>query len=343
MPGAPSMAPERPAVAVIVPALNSKATLGRTLDALAAQRLDQPYEIVVVDDGSTDGTRALAEQHAAGPTVVAHDTPQGPGSARNLGATVASAPVLAFTDSDCFPAPEWLARGLEEIERLDLLQGAVEPDPEASLGPFDRTIAVRGENGYYETANLFVRRELFDELGGFEEWIVAGGEGLLGSRPPRDGSPARPADRTTGEDVLFGWQARRRGARTGFSAAVLVHHAVFAKTPAEAIRYRWGYRHLPALPARIPEMRERTFYRRWFFDRRSAVFDAAALGIVVAVLLRRRAPLLAALPYAVTLGRDAAAWPQHGTVTVIAGRIGTDAMTLVALAAGSVAWRAPLI
>jgi hypothetical protein len=114
-------------------------------------------------------------------------------------------------------------------------------------------------------------------------------------------------------------------------------------TPAAAIRYRWGWRHLPALPSRIPEMREHTFYRRWFFDRRTAFFDCAVAGLVAGAVLRRRAPLLAALPYAVTLARDAAAWPQHEPARLIAGKIGLDAMTLLALAAGSIAWRAPLI
>lgn len=336
--------PPDPAVSVIVPARDAEATLGRALDALAAQDLDRAsFEVIVVDDGSSDRTRTLAEEHPVGATVVGHETPQGPGSARNLGAATAVAPVLAFTDADCFAAPDWLRTGLAELERLDLLQGAVEPDPDTPLGPFDRTIVVSGERGYYETANLLVRRELFDELGGFEEWIVAGGDGLLGSRPPRDGRQTRPADRTTGEDVLFGWQARRRGARTGFSAATRVHHAVFARTPGEAIRYRWGWRHLPALAGRIPEMRQHTFYRRWFFDRRTAIFDLAVGALAVAAVTRRASPLLAVLPYAEVLRRDAAAWPEHDTATVVAAHAGMDAVGLVALAAGSLAWRAPLI
>jgi glycosyltransferase involved in cell wall biosynthesis len=333
----------RPAVSVIVPGLNAEATLGRTLDALVEQNLADDFEVIVVDDGSTDGTVALARQHPIGARVLRHDVPKGPGSARNSGAEVARAPVLAFTDADCFPTPDWLTRGLEAIEELDLLQGAVQPDPLAARTPFDRTVVVTDELGLYETANLFVRRELFDEIGGFEDWVVEGGEGMFGWRAPRDGGDARPARRTIGEDVLFGWEARRRGARTGFSPDALVHHAVFAQTPVEAIRYRWAFRHLPALPSRIPEMREHTFYRRWFFYRRGAAFDCALAGILAATVLRRRVPLIAVLPYAELLRRDGAAWRDHGVATVVATRVAADAMSFVALGVGSVGWRSLLL
>jgi glycosyltransferase involved in cell wall biosynthesis len=332
-----------PAVSVIVPARNAEATLSRTLDALAVQSLGDPFEVIVVDNGSADRTASIAEEHPIGATVLRNEPGHGPGYARNRGALEARGPVLAFTDSDCFPTADWLERGLQAMAAADLMQGRVDPDPRASRGPFDRTVVVTGESGFYETANLFVRRSLFDEIGGFEDWVVAGGDGLFGWRLPRDGRAVRPAKRPIGEDVLFGWRARRLGARTGFADSALVHHQVLAMSALTAIRDRWIWRHLPALPSRIPELRSQAFYRRFFFYRRSAVFDLAFAGLVAAGLSRRWTPLIAVLPYAEHLRRDGVAWREHGAGRVIVVKAGTDAMSFVALVAGSVGWRAILV
>lgn len=317
-----------PAVSVIVPARNAAATLARTLDCLAAQKLDADAEVIVVDDGSDDATAAIARAHPVGATVLESDLPPGPGNARNAGARVARAPWLAFTDADCFPSERWLARGLEAIDSLDLVQGAVGPDPQVPRGPFDRTVIVTGERGLYETANLFVRRDLFERIGGFEDWVLENG---------------KPPARTIGEDVLFGWMARRAGARTGFAPEAIVHHAVFAKGPIEAIRYRWAWRHLPALASRIPEMRNRTFYRRWFFERRSALFDLALAGGLLAAALRRPLPLLAVLPYAQWVWLESVRWRRHGPLRVGLATVGIDSASFLALVVGSVRWRTVLI
>src|SRR5438874_11533006 len=98
-------------VTVVVPARNAEATLGRTLDAIASQCLDEPWETIVVDDGSSDGTVAIAERAPGGVTLLRADA-AGPAAARNRGAEAARGEVLAFTDADCFPAPGWLGAGL---------------------------------------------------------------------------------------------------------------------------------------------------------------------------------------------------------------------------------------
>ena len=328
---------------MVIPAHDAASTLGRTLDTLARQDLPGGFETIVVDDGSNDRTAQIAASHPLAPQVLRSEVPQGPGAARNRGVAASSAPVIAFTDADCFAAPHWLRRALEAMGGRDLVQGAVLPDPGAERGPFDRTVIVTEERGLYETANLIVRRELFDRIGGFEDWIVVGGEGPFGWRAPRDGGDSRPPDRTIGEDVLFGWSARRLGARTGFSADAVVHHAVFPMTPAEAIRYRWAWRFLPALPKRIPELRERALYRRWFFERHTALFDLALAGMIGAAALRRPAPLLAALPYAGWVRSEMRAWRRHGRARVAVGTVAMDAASFGALAIGSAVWRTLLL
>src|SRR3954462_14218464 len=92
-----------PVVSVVVPAHNSEATLGATLDALAAQLFDENFEVVVADDSSSDQSVEIARGREGVQVVASAGT--GPGPARNAGVAAAGAPLIAFTDSDCFPDP----------------------------------------------------------------------------------------------------------------------------------------------------------------------------------------------------------------------------------------------
>jgi glycosyltransferase involved in cell wall biosynthesis len=315
--------PPVPAVSVVIPARNSAATIGCTLEALASQDLADPYEVLVVDDGSEDETAAIVER-AGPPFRLLREAGAGPAEARNRGASEARAPVLAFTDADCAPTRGWLRAGLEAMRSADLVQGAVEPDPAARRYPLQRTLWVVGEVGLYETANLFVRRELFERLGGFEDWL-----------PARIGKPLA-------EDVWFGWRARRDGATVRFCFDALVHHAVLPMTAREVITEGLRRGHFPAMAARMPELRETLFHRRLFLSRRTAQFDAAALALLAALLTRRRLPLLAGLPYGWSLIRPAIGWRRHAP-RVIAANLLADASGLAALAAGSVRARTPVL
>ncbi|HKX90122.1 MAG TPA: glycosyltransferase family A protein, partial [Sphingopyxis sp.] len=94
-------------VAVVIPVWNGEAVLARCLDALERQTLPRSaYQIIVVDNGSSDATREIARSYTG---VELLEEPL-PGSyvARNLGIGRVRAPVTAFTDADCEPAPDWL-------------------------------------------------------------------------------------------------------------------------------------------------------------------------------------------------------------------------------------------
>ncbi|HEX8086610.1 MAG TPA: glycosyltransferase family A protein [Solirubrobacteraceae bacterium] len=280
-----------PAIAVIVPARAAEATLPRTLAALDAQRGAPAFELRVVEDDRGDG----------------------PAHARNAGVAATTAPLLAFTDADCFPDPDWLARGAAALRDADLVQGAVLP--ERPPGPFDRTVTVRSGHGLFETANLLCRRSLFEALGGFEErWLV-----------PPDG-------KELGEDVWLGWRARRAGARVVFAQDVVVRHAVFPRGPHAFVRERERLAAFPALAKRIPELRSAAFHRRLFLTQRSLAFDAALAGLAAGV------PLLAA-PYAARVAEDA----RREGGRVAAARAVADAAALGALVRGSLRHRSPLL
>jgi glycosyltransferase involved in cell wall biosynthesis len=292
-----------PRASVIVPARDAAATLPRTLAAL------EGADVIVVDDGSADATARIAED--AGATVVRQGR-EGPAKARNAGVANTDAPLLAFTDADCVPEPGWLACGVAALEQADLVQGAVLPEREP--GPFDRTITVRSAHGLFETASLFVTRDLFERLGGFERWLV-----------PPDG-------KELGEDVLFGWQARRAGARVAFEPDAVVRHAVFPRSPHAYVAERARLAAYPALARRIPELRSAALHRRWFLSKRSLAFDAA----LAAALTGRRA---LALPYALTLARDIRAYGGR----VAATRAVADAASAGALARGSLRHRTAVL
>ena len=309
-----------PAVSVIVAARDAAATLPRTLAALAGQEVDGGHEVIVVDDGSTDATAAIARAAGLGPVLAGDGA--GPAAARNAGAAVARAAVLAFTDADCFPAPGWLAAGARALGRADLVQGAVAPDPAAGLGPFDRSLWVDADHGLYQTANLFIRREAFDRAGGFESWLGAA------------------TGKELGEDVLLGWSARRVGARAAFAPDAVVHHAVHRRGAGGFVSERLRLRYFPALVARIPELRREACFGRVFLSRRTAAFDLAAAGLVAAAARRRPGPILWSLPYLALSAAAARPWgrrvgPRVAAVGVVADVAGAAALLAGALRGGS--------
>jgi GT2 family glycosyltransferase len=156
---------------VVVPAWNAGEVLPRLLDALAAQTTE--HELVVVDAGSTDATAAIAR--SAGARVVS--APQRNRSlARNLGVAAASGEVIAFTDTDCVPAPGWASALARCLESAPLAAGPVHirarPEPNMAERfdllwryPQERYVAA----GVATSANLGIRREAFDAVGGYDQ------------------------------------------------------------------------------------------------------------------------------------------------------------------------------
>jgi len=169
---------EVPSISVIIPAYNAARTLPATLTSL--QQVDYPdFEVVVVDDGSTDDTAELVR--SAGFTLVRMDENQGAGTARNVGAKVAQGEILAFTDADCVVPRDWLQKAV----RLEKEGGAA-----AVSGPYSGShssafvpmftfylleVKERNERSMVQsctTSNLVVRREDFFAAGGFPRFAL---------------------------------------------------------------------------------------------------------------------------------------------------------------------------
>jgi glycosyltransferase involved in cell wall biosynthesis len=338
---------DTPVVSVIVPARDAAPTLGRTLAAISEQDLPGAFEVLLVDDGSSDETLTIAREWEPRVTIIRSEFSRGPGAARNLGAAQARASILAFTDSDCFPAPGWLSAGVRAIDAgADLVQGAVRPDPAVARTPFDRTVVVAGDAGLYPTANVFVRRELFDSLGGFRDWLLEHEEQTGKKRrfAPADRRRQRTARTPVGEDTLFAWGGRRRGARTAFAPGAIVHHAVVPGTLRDEILDRWHWaRDMPGVAALVPELREASFYRRWFFSRKTARFDFAVACLALAVVTRRVAPLAGTWPYLDWIVSEARRMGAADGARHALGSVASDGATLAALLTGSATWRCLLL
>src|SRR5690606_2178999 len=151
-----------PRVSVVVPVRDRRAMLAELLHALAAQTYADA-EVIVVDDGSTDGSAEEAERR--GVRVVRGDG-QGAVAARQAGVKAARGEILAFTDSDCVPEPGWLEAGVRAVDAgADVVQGHTRPARRRAL--LERSLWV-DDDGLYETANVFYRRTAFDAAGGFD-------------------------------------------------------------------------------------------------------------------------------------------------------------------------------
>ncbi len=174
-----------PFVSVIVPVFNGEAWIDDCLSALRGQLYPADrYEIIVVDNGSTDDTRSIVAQHGVVPEV--ETGIRSPYAARNRALAFATGEILAFTDSDCVPAADWLDKGIGPIRRgdADMVGGEVRfmLGERPSTGTLlDATINVEmrrniESRGAAKTANLLVHRRVIGAQGPFPAAVRSGGD-----------------------------------------------------------------------------------------------------------------------------------------------------------------------
>lgn len=199
---------------VVVPARDAAAQLPSLLAALAEQTAPRDdFEIVVVDDDSSDATADVARA-AGGVRVVEASRHVGIAGARNLGVRAANGAVVAFVDADCIPTPTWIEHGLQALEALeaDILAGRIEVTAERAspVALVDLTHYFDQERyaseGFGATGNLWVRREVFDRVGVFDEALKRGEDEEFGRRAVAAGAQLRYAP-----DVVVSHPARRLG------------------------------------------------------------------------------------------------------------------------------------
>jgi GT2 family glycosyltransferase len=162
-------------ISVVIPAYNSAGHLQRSLGALGMSTV-KPYEILVVDDGSTDDTTAIAE--GFGVPVLKIVGPNGPAVARNLGASATSGSIILFIDADVCVAADTLERllkGFETDPTLDAVIGAYDRFPSAQdfLSQYRNLMHSFVHGSHARMVPTFwsgcgaIRREVFQSHGGF--------------------------------------------------------------------------------------------------------------------------------------------------------------------------------
>ncbi len=247
-----------PTASVNIAVKDRRALLAACLDGLAQQTFTD-FEVVVVDNGSTDGTAEMAQARTDLPIrVLRHDGSLG--AVRNAGVAASAGTVVAFVDSDCVPTADWLANGIVAFadERVATVQGRTLPDPAAPAGAWPATQHLTAFTGRYEACNLFYRREALLRAGGFDERI-----GFFG------------------EDSMAGWAVKRLGLEEQFAESAVVHHAVTYP----GVRWHWRralqYGHFNAIIRRFPEARSLLWHR--LFLRPASALTLAALVAPIAI------------------------------------------------------------
>lgn len=162
-----------PRVAVVVPTCRRPALLERCLAALAMQDLCRcQYEVIVSDDAHEAATRRQVcdwARHGLPAHYVQPDVGKGPAAARNAGWRAARAELIAFTDDDCLPEPDWLRRGLEGfVDGVAGLSGSIHMPLPPRPTDYERNAASL-ERSRFVTANCFYRRAALEAVGGFDE------------------------------------------------------------------------------------------------------------------------------------------------------------------------------
>lgn len=168
----------RPAVSVIIPTFNRLALLREALDSVAAQTF-QDFEVIVVDDGSTEAIAEGVASHSTSPRVIRQPN-AGPAAARNRGIAAANADVVAFLDSDDLWLPGKLATYIDRMKR--------EPDGPIWYGPMQpikrdgrrvpgRTKPCKGgciaealfHSSFVHVPTVVCRKSLLTDVGCFDE------------------------------------------------------------------------------------------------------------------------------------------------------------------------------
>jgi glycosyltransferase involved in cell wall biosynthesis len=301
-----------PEVSVVVATFERAGLWPELVRALESQTLGtERFEVVVVDDRSSDATWRTLEEVAAHTTLrllcLRLPANVGSGAARNAGLARCRAPVVAFTDDDCVPHPTWLERLTLPLRAAPgqgapalVVQGRTVPEPAGApgAGTWARTLWVTRPTWLFETCNIAYRCTDLRGVGGF---------------PSRSETPPGPSGKQVGEDAVTGWKVVERGAQLVFEVDALVHHRV---VPATFGQWLWDLRGrsvFPALAARHALAR-RAFWSRWFVSPRSAATALAVSAGALWLVSARRGWAVAVLPWVVAALPEARRRPGRPVV-----------------------------
>jgi glycosyltransferase involved in cell wall biosynthesis len=253
-----------PFASIIIPAKNAARTIAKCLQAVLAQKnFADPYEVIVVDDGSEDTTAAIAS--GFGVRVIRLEEGMGPAAARNAGAVVAKGEILVFTDADCEPEGNWLTEMIQPFEDPAVVgvRGAYRTRQSAWIPRFVQQeydfkymlIAGLDSIDFIDTYSAAYRRKTFLENRGFEKSFPV----------------------PCVEDQEFSFRLAKQGCRMVFAPNAIVYHQ-HDKNVSEYIQRKFGIGYWKAFMLRwMPE--------RLFQDTHTPFTQRAQIGILACTLL----------------------------------------------------------
>ncbi|MFH1117127.1 MAG: glycosyltransferase [Pseudomonadota bacterium] len=220
-----------PRISIIIPVHNGRETIGRCLDSLI--RIDHPdFEIIIVDDGSTDETPEICAGYSR--VRLVRMPKGGPSKARNAGIRISRGEFVAFTDGDCIVDRDWLKeleRGFTSPDMAGVGGDQKSPDDDTGTGvliqaflksvgfvaDYVKTGASMRETDHNPTCNAMYRKIIVEDVGGFNE------------------------DLWPGEDVELDLLIRRRGYKLIYNpAAVVAHYRPGTYRGFARMLYRYG-------------------------------------------------------------------------------------------------------
>jgi len=248
---------------------NDPVRLKTCLQALEEQTYPKSsYEVIVVDNGSDESIEPIVAEFFQA-KVSYETTYRGPYAARNKGLSLARGEVIAFTDSDCIPASDWIEKGVANLLRVPncgIVGGKIElffknPDHLTVAELYDYTTMYLNQKLYIEhlnfgaTANLFTYKHVFDHVGDFAGNVEMSDDREWGQRVASFRYPLIYAD-----DVRVAHPARYSFAQLlAKERRVARGHVVYKNREEDFPRLRWNYDsmmvHLPPLPPVIKIMR----------------------------------------------------------------------------------------
>lgn len=205
-----------PLVSIVIPALNAGTYLGDTLRAIQELEYSGEIEVIVVDNGSTDSTGDIAKSF---PVTLIEALPRNRAVARNRGVMASKGEILGFLDADCRPQRDWLETLVGNFkDDIVAVQGWIVP-----LGglhvPYGEAPHLHQGMAYLDTKGFLIRREVFIQVGCFDESLSRCEDIDLGWKLSAKGHRLAFVDST---GVTFGlpqgaFHSIRRGVETGLA------------------------------------------------------------------------------------------------------------------------------
>jgi len=282
---------------VIVPVFDGAETLDACLRALSAQTIENGrYEVIIVDDGSADGSADVAARHGA---TVIHQDHAGAAAARNRGSQQARGQVLLFTDADCEPSPDWIEQ---------MLVPFADPEVMGVKGAYrtrQHSVVARFAQAEYE--EKYDRQKRVEQIDFVDTYAAAYRRGVFGAHGGFD--PEFLLD----EDQEFSFRLARAGCKLVFNPAAVVYH----QHPASVWDYAWRKVQFGCWKVRVlarhPTKAVHDSYTPWTQKAQIVLFPLAGGTIVAAAfdlvawpvaLIPVVAGLLSAIPLLIKAARQ---------------------------------------